>query len=48
MRTSNEGSIYCWTVRFGAGKWKAFKSRRRARAFRKEVNGALFKMVGSH
>jgi hypothetical protein len=43
-----EGAVYCWTVWYGPRKWKSFRNRKEARAFRAEVNGVLFQLRRVH
>jgi hypothetical protein len=45
---ATDGSVYCWVVWFGPRKWQSFRNRRDARAFRREVNGVLYKLVRGH
>lgn len=43
-----EGSVHCWVVWSSPRKWKAFHHRREARAYAREVNGVLYKLVRTH
>jgi len=43
-----EGTVYCWVVRVGPRKWKAFFGRKAARDYRREHGRRLLKLVETH
>lgn len=43
-----EGTVYCWVVHSGPKKWRAFRGRKEARAYRRVHGGTIYALVRSH